>query len=106
LVCAGTVLAHPAQQPVPLPDGPTLFRERGCAQCHTIGGTGGHKGPDLSGVGRRLKDPAIQLQIERGGDQMPPFADAIPPTEIEALVHYLHKCRDRHPKAIKPAPAF
>ena len=35
--------------------GPTLFRERGCSHCHQIEGVGGNKGPDLSGVGLRLK---------------------------------------------------
>jgi AraC family transcriptional regulator len=48
-------------------DGPTLFRERGCAHCHEIKGAGGDKGPDLSGVGRRMKKNAIKRQIEQGG---------------------------------------
>lgn len=35
--------------------GRTAFREVGCAQCHRFAGEGGSVGPDLTGVGRRLK---------------------------------------------------
>jgi ubiquinol-cytochrome c reductase cytochrome b subunit len=113
LVCAVGVSARP-QQPVPeavptlpppITDGPLLFRERGCAQCHTIRGLGGHKGPDLSGVGRRLKNPAIERQIVQGGDTMPAFGDALQPVEVTALVKYLRHCRDRKPAVPRPSPA-
>jgi len=86
-------------------DGPTLFRERGCAHCHEIKGVGGDKGPDLSGVGRRLKKDAIERQIVEGGDAMPAFGQVLPSEEIAALVGYLHKCRDKRIPAHKPAPA-
>jgi mono/diheme cytochrome c family protein len=86
-----------APKPVLL-DGPALFHERGCAQCHQIHGAGGHKGPDLSGVGRRMKQPAIEHQIIAGGDVMPAFGESLAPEEVTALVKYLHSCRDRHVK--------
>jgi mono/diheme cytochrome c family protein len=86
-------------------DGATLFRERGCAHCHEIKGVGGDKGPNLSGVGRRMKKDAIERQIVQGGDAMPAFGQALPSEEIAALVDYLHKCKDKHPPAMKPAPA-
>ncbi len=85
-------------------DGPTLFRERGCSHCHAIEGVGGDKGPDLSGVGRRMKKDAIERQIVQGGDTMPAFGQALPSEEIAALVVYLHKCRDKHVPAKKPVP--
>jgi putative heme-binding domain-containing protein len=31
--------------------GGALYRKHGCAQCHTIGGEGGHLGPDLTEAG-------------------------------------------------------
>ncbi len=92
----------------PITDGPTLFRERGCAQCHEIRGVGGHKGPDLSGVGRRMKKDVIQKQIEQGGDAMPAFGGVIEESEIASLVKYLEKCRDKtkgKSKAVPAAPA-
>jgi mono/diheme cytochrome c family protein len=30
--------------------GAVLFRDKGCAYCHGVGGSGGKKGPDLSGL--------------------------------------------------------
>ena len=90
--------AHLPAAPAPITDGAVLFKERGCLQCHAIRGEGGHKGPDLSGVGRRLKADAIQKQIQLGGGEMPAFGEALPPEEIEALVKFLGKCRDKNAK--------
>ena len=102
--------ATAAQKPAPaqatiITDGPTLFRERGCAHCHEIKGVGGDKGPDLSGVGRRMKKDAIERQIVQGGDAMPAFGQVLPSEEVAALVDYLHKCKDKHTPATKPVPA-
>lgn len=85
-------------------DGPWLFRERGCIQCHQIRGVGGHKGPDLSGVGRRLKKEAIHHQIISGGGAMPAFGEALPSEEIDTLVKYLQHRKDKLPAVTKPAP--
>jgi mono/diheme cytochrome c family protein len=90
-LAAGMVRQEPAATPVM--DGATLFQARGCAQCHTIRGAGGHKGPDLSGVGRKLKAGPIEAQITNGGGAMPAFGDALSHDEIKALVKYLHKQR-------------
>ncbi len=99
-------VSAPVAAPTPvITDGPTLFRERGCAHCHEIKGVGGDKGPDLSGVGRRMKKDAIERQIVQGGDAMPAFGQALPSEEIAVLVGYLHKCRDKHTPVKKPAPA-
>jgi len=54
--------AHPVQNPLTSDhqrrgnpeNGKTLFQERACATCHTVSGKGGHVGPDLKDVGRRL----------------------------------------------------
>jgi mono/diheme cytochrome c family protein len=89
-------------------DGPTIFRERGCSHCHEIEGVGGAKGPDLSGVGRRLKKAEIERQIVAGGDAMPAFGQVLPSEEIAALVGYLHKCKDKRmplkPVVVAPVP--
>lgn len=103
--------AATAQPPAPrIADGGTVFKVRGCPQCHMIAGLGGHKGPDLSGVGRRMKKDAIENQIVKGGDVMPAYGEALPHEEIAALVEYLHKQRARTPRgypppALPPAPA-
>lgn len=79
--------------------GAHAFAENGCMQCHTIRRSGGTKGPDLSGVGRRLSEEQIRTQILNGGKQMPPFADVLQLTEADDLVAYLHSLRDKEKKS-------
>ncbi len=69
--------------------GQALFHDKGCEHCHGVDGAGAEKGPSLLGVGRTLKPAGIQAQILHGGDAMPPFADALAPEEVRALVEYL-----------------
>jgi mono/diheme cytochrome c family protein len=99
LAAAGSQQPEAPVYPPPIPgnDGHALFEARGCAQCHQIDGKGGHRGPDLSGVGRRLKRDAIEHQITAGGGAMPAFGEAIPKDEIAALTVYLGKMRAKTP---------
>jgi mono/diheme cytochrome c family protein len=78
--------------------GATLFVQTGCQHCHTIQSLGGSKGPDLSGVGRRLDETQLRKQILEGGKQMPPFADILEKAETDDLVAYLHSCRKKKRK--------
>lgn len=73
--------------------GAELFQKKGCLHCHAMNGVGGHKGPNLSGVGKRLKPAAIQKQILDGGLTMPSFDTALSADEVKDLVAYLRKCR-------------
>jgi mono/diheme cytochrome c family protein len=75
--------------------GATVFAESGCLHCHTIRNTGGSKGPNLSGVGRRLKESQIRTQILNGSKLMPPFKDDLQATELADLISYLRSCRDK-----------
>jgi mono/diheme cytochrome c family protein len=79
--------------------GAHAFAENGCPQCHTIRHSGGTKGPDLSGVGRRLTEEQIRTQIVNGGKQMPPFGSVLQLTEADDLVAYLHSLRDKEKKS-------
>ena len=79
-----------------------LFHEKGCEHCHGVDGVGGEKGPNLSGVGRELKPNQIRKQILEGGDAMPPFADALAPSETDLLVSYL-STRKKIMKSHRPA---
>ncbi len=51
---AATALPLPAQEEGPLPESPMegarLFHQKGCVQCHAVGGQGGSIGPDLSRI--------------------------------------------------------
>jgi mono/diheme cytochrome c family protein len=42
-----------------LADGQQLFMDNGCFSCHTVGGSGGAIGPDLSHVGGRYDEGAL-----------------------------------------------
>lgn len=73
--------------------GEELFRANGCLHCHTMGDVGGHKGPNLSGIGRKYKPSGIRKQIIEGGNEMPPFGDVFENNELDDLVAYLRSCK-------------
>jgi mono/diheme cytochrome c family protein len=75
--------------------GAAVFTANGCAHCHRMGNTGGKKGPDLSGVGRKLSKTQIHDQILKGGNEMPSFADDLDKKEVDDLVAYLRSCREK-----------
>ena len=75
-----------------------LFDVSGCQHCHAIHHAGGHKGPDLSGVGRRRSKAEIRRQIVYGGKGMPAFGKVLERDEINDLIAYLHVCRERPSK--------
>lgn len=75
--------------------GADVFSESGCQHCHSIGNVGGHKGPDLSGVGRRKSKAALRQQIVYGSKVMPAFGDDLEPNDLKDLIAYLHSCRQK-----------
>jgi mono/diheme cytochrome c family protein len=75
--------------------GAAVFAASGCRHCHAIQNAGGHKGPNLSSVGRTLTKTKIREQILRGGNEMPPFAGDLEPAEVKDLVAYLRSCREK-----------
>ena len=87
--------------------GATLFRDKGCAYCHGVGGTGGKKGPNLADIRTDKLWPAenITKQILNGGQKMPPFADSLTDTEIQELVAYLRAKKRPIPPPAPPPPA-
>ncbi len=69
--------------------GAQLFQAHGCIACHTIGGVGGDRGPNLSTVGRRLSSDQMTWRILNGGHNMPAFAKTLSPDQLSALVAFL-----------------
>lgn len=79
----------------------------GCFRCHTIGGTGGTRGPDLSRVAARAGDRVVGLTAEQYLRQkiaagatyqfkvpefapiMPPFGQMLSEEQVNDLVAYL-----------------
>lgn len=73
--------------------GAAVFQANGCQHCHKMNGVGGHKGPDLSDIGKRMPKSAMREQILNGSKVMPAFKDVLAPGEINDLIAYLHSCR-------------
>ena len=71
--------------------GAVLFRDKGCAYCHGVGGIGAKKGPSLVGIPKDKAWPTdkITSQILNGGPKMPPFRESLTDEEVAQLVAYL-----------------
>jgi len=93
LVCSTACLASSRSQRA---HGAAVFAESGCTHCHTIRNNGGgNKGPDLSGVGRRLTEARMRQQILAGSKVMPSFKDSLQENDLADLLAYLRSCRDK-----------
>jgi mono/diheme cytochrome c family protein len=81
--------------------GAVLFRDKGCAHCHGVGGMGTQKAPSLVGIrnNKQWTPEKITQQILNGGKKMPPFADSLSDPEIAQIVAYL---RAKH-RPVPPA---
>jgi mono/diheme cytochrome c family protein len=95
MVCSSSGFASSRSQRA---HGASVFVASGCSHCHSIRNAGGHKGPDLSGVGRRLKKDQMRRQIVEGSKRMPPFKDELQDKELADLISYLRSCRDKQKK--------
>jgi mono/diheme cytochrome c family protein len=84
--------------------GAQVFADTGCTHCHSIKNVGGHKGPDLSGVGRRKSKAELQQQIVYGDKVMPAFGDDLEPGDLKDLIAYLKSCRQKPAKTPQQTP--
>jgi len=64
-----------AVAPVVLPGDPArgaaLYKNKGCATCHVVGGTGGGFGPELSGIGTRRNAAHLRQSLTDPGAFIP-----------------------------------
>jgi ubiquinol-cytochrome c reductase cytochrome b subunit len=73
--------------------GALVFQGKQCRNCHSIGGTGGKRGPALDTVGATLTYDQLVRQVIQGGGNMPAFGKNLTPAETTALVSFLHTLR-------------
>lgn len=69
--------------------GAVVFQNKQCRDCHSIGGEGGRRGPELDSVATRLTEDQLVRQVLQGGGNMPAYGNALNPAETTALVSFL-----------------
>jgi ubiquinol-cytochrome c reductase cytochrome b subunit len=69
--------------------GSELLYKKACMYCHSISGSGGHRGPDLTDVGARLTKAQITIRIVNGGGNMPAYGGTLSLKELNDLVSFL-----------------
>jgi len=80
--------------------GALVFQVKQCRNCHSIGDTGGQRGPGLDSVAVRLTQDQLIRQVIQGGGNMPAYGNNLSPAETTALVAFLETL---HPATQRPA---
>ena len=80
--------------------GAMVFQVKQCRNCHSLGNTGGERGPALDSVAVRLTQDQLIRQVIQGGGNMPAYGNNLSPAETTALVAFLETL---HPKWQAPA---
>ena len=102
IVVPASLLASAPKEEESVKSGAALFRDKGCAYCHGVGGVGTKKAPALVDVwkDKSLTTEKMTDQILNGGQKMPPFRDSVTDDEVTDLIAYL-----RAKKKPEPPPA-
>lgn len=80
--------------------GALVFQFKQCRNCHSLGETGGKRGPALDSVAVRLTQDQLIRQVIQGGGNMPAYGNNLSPAETTALVAFLETL---HPAGQSPA---
>jgi len=80
--------------------GALVFQSKQCRNCHSLGESGGQRGPALDSVAVRLTQDQLIRQVIQGGGNMPAYGKNLSPAETTALVAFLETL---HPTEQAPA---
>ncbi len=80
--------------------GALVFQVKQCRNCHSLGDSGGERGPALDSVAVRLTQDQLIRQVIQGGGNMPAYGKNLSPAEMTALVAFLETL---HPPGQTPA---
>ena len=69
--------------------GALVFQVMQCRNCHSLGHTGGERGPALDEVAVRLTQDQLIRQVIQGGGNMPAYGKNLSPAQTTALVAFL-----------------
>jgi ubiquinol-cytochrome c reductase cytochrome b subunit len=81
--------------------GALVFQNKQCRNCHSLGGTGGDRGPRLDNVAVQLTKDQLIRQVLQGSGEMPAYGDHLHPAEVAALVSYLQTLHPPHQPAAR-----
>jgi ubiquinol-cytochrome c reductase cytochrome b subunit len=80
--------------------GALVFQVKQCRNCHSVGGSGGKRGPALDSVASKMTRDQLVRQVIQGGGNMPAYGKNLSPAEVSALVSFLETL---HPAGRPPA---
>ena len=80
--------------------GALVLQDKQCRNCHSIGGSGGQRGPALDSIASHMTEDQIIRQILQGGGNMPAYGNALNPSETKALMRFLMTLRGDQAPAI------
>jgi ubiquinol-cytochrome c reductase cytochrome b subunit len=80
--------------------GAIVFQAKQCRNCHSLGNSGGQRGPSLDSVATRLTRDQLIRQVIQGGGNMPAYGNNLSPAETTAVVAFLETL---HPPTQSPA---
>lgn len=80
--------------------GALVFQVKQCRNCHSIGDSGGKRGPALDTIATTLTRDQLVRQVIQGGGNMPAYGKNLNPAEVTALVSFLETL---HPPGRPPA---
>jgi ubiquinol-cytochrome c reductase cytochrome b subunit len=69
--------------------GALVLQNKQCRNCHSLGGSGGQRGPALDDVAARLTSDQLVRQVVQGGGNMPAYGKNLSPAEVAALVAFM-----------------
>ena len=69
--------------------GALVFQAKQCRNCHSLGKSGGERGPTLDDVAVRLTQDQLIRQVIQGGGNMPAYGKNLSPSETAALVAFM-----------------
>jgi ubiquinol-cytochrome c reductase cytochrome b subunit len=69
--------------------GALVFQAMQCRNCHSLGRSGGERGPALDDVAVRLTQDQLIRQVIQGGGNMPAYGKNLSPAQTTALVAFL-----------------
>jgi len=73
--------------------GALVFQLKQCHNCHSLGGEGGKRGPELDLVAVKMTPDQLVRQVIQGGGNMPAYGKNLNASETTALVAFLETLR-------------